>query len=121
MGFHPAANRLSPVLRGRRRRAVSTIPVHIMSAPPSVPSTSDANPIAESIAAELSVAMPDAGRVTRSCAALKLSLGAPLSAEDVALLRGLGAILRTRSDREGTPLAELLEAAAAQCPDPWPL
>jgi pyruvate,water dikinase len=92
-----------------------------MTAPTSVPATSDAGRIAERIASELSVAMADPERVATLCATLATSLGPSPSPEDVERLRGLGALLRSRSDAAATPLVDLLEAAAGRCSDPWPL
>ena len=92
-----------------------------MSARTPEPPTGNADRIAELIASELGVAMADPVRVAARCAALVGALGSPPSAEDVSRLRGLGTLLRSRSDAAAAPLAELLETAAERCSDPWPL
>lgn len=89
--------------------------------PAPAPETDGSAAIVERIASELSVQMARVERVEADCAALRLRLRTTPSPGDLERLVWLGAALRNRSGAAVAAVARLLESAAENAPDPWPL
>ncbi len=77
--------------------------------------------LARSIAAELGVAMGSAERVGADCARLRLALHAPPTEVEFGHLVELAGLLAGGVSAVALPLADLVEQAATDCADPWPL